>query len=93
MFYHLCRGTLPSRISELHAKYGKVVRVAPTELSFVAEEAWAPIYNKPTHRPQLQKDPSKWSTWVVGRVTERFNIRYSAVCKEYAGRRHVSGGK
>lgn len=59
MFYHLCCGTLPQRIADLHAKYGEVVRIAPGELSFVCEEAWGAIYDKPAQKPQLAKDPSK----------------------------------
>lgn len=60
MFWYLCRGELPQKIAELHDRYGPVVRLAPTELSFINEGAWAPIYNKPVGKPQLRKDPSKY---------------------------------
>jgi len=56
-FYNLARGRLHSRIHELHEKYGPVVRLAPGEISFITESAWADIYLKPVGKPQLQKEP------------------------------------
>jgi cytochrome P450 len=41
--YQLLRGTQVQWIHELHQKYGQVVRVAPDQLSFTDERAWADI--------------------------------------------------
>ena len=45
-------------IARLHEKYGEVVRISPTELSFINVAAWKDIYGpKKGHRP-LPKDMS-----------------------------------
>lgn len=49
------RGYLVYRISELHEKYGPVVRIGPKVLSYATAEAFTDIYGK--IRPQLIKDP------------------------------------
>lgn len=54
--YNLATGALPHRILEIHEKYGPIVRLAPYELSFTTEDAWADIYGKQQGKPQLQKD-------------------------------------
>ncbi|KAH6643841.1 cytochrome P450 monooxygenase-like protein [Boeremia exigua] len=42
---HMRSGTILPWVQELHAKYGDVVRVAPTELSFISgETAWPDVY-------------------------------------------------
>jgi hypothetical protein len=48
-------GLLPYKITELHEKYGPVVRIGPNVLSYNTGDAWADIYSKP--RPHLIKDP------------------------------------
>lgn len=77
MLYYLCRGTLPQKISALHAKYGEVVRVAPNELSFVCEEAWERIYGRVNAngmngradgRGQLGRDPSMYFRFCLFRA-------------------------
>jgi len=55
MYNHM-KGRLPYRIHELHEQYGPVVRLAPTELSFITDGACNDIYMKPMGKPQLQKD-------------------------------------
>ncbi|KAF4637364.1 hypothetical protein G7Y89_g713 [Cudoniella acicularis] len=42
--YYLFRGTRAYRISELHNRYGPIVRFGPNELSYVNEQAWKDIY-------------------------------------------------
>ena len=50
--WRLCNGKMVSWTTELHLKYGDVVRIEPNELTFTAPSAWAEIY---TSRPQLPK--------------------------------------
>ncbi|CAM1500429.1 Fc.00g095910.m01.CDS01 [Cosmosporella sp. VM-42] len=46
------RGTINSRLVDLHAKYGPVVRIAPGELTYITANAWKEIYgNKPGKGP------------------------------------------
>ncbi|PLN85487.1 cytochrome P450 [Aspergillus taichungensis] len=42
--YHSTKGDLVDWVTELHTIYGSVVRVAPSELSYTAPEAWKGIY-------------------------------------------------
>lgn len=44
-------------ISKLHAKYGPVVRIAPTELSFITAQAWQDIYTHHQGRSNFAKNP------------------------------------
>lgn len=50
------RGCLPFHVSELHHRYGPVVRIAPDELAFSSPQAWRDIYG---HRPGQEEFP-KW---------------------------------
>src|SRR5580700_6547575 len=52
--YHLLKGDIPYKYAELHAKYGTVVRVGPTFLSYSTPDAWNDIYARV--RPELSKD-------------------------------------
>lgn len=38
--YHSWNGDIVKRITQLHEKYGEVVRVAPNELSYISAQAW-----------------------------------------------------
>ena len=49
---HLWTGRMVEWTTELHLKYGEVVRVQPDELTFVTASAWRDIYQ---NRPQLPK--------------------------------------
>lgn len=49
------RGCLSRKLLELHNNYGKVVRVAPNELSFISEDAWKTIYGSRSN--EMMKDP------------------------------------
>jgi cytochrome P450 len=52
----LLHGRLPYTLREFHAKYGDVVRIAPSELSFNNAEAWKDIYGHRVGHPQMAKD-------------------------------------
>ncbi|KAF4543390.1 Cytochrome p450 protein [Lasiodiplodia theobromae] len=60
----LLRGTLVKRITELHNKYGEVIRIAPEELSFTsADTAWQDVYGfRGSKKPEMQKDRKWYST-------------------------------
>jgi cytochrome P450 len=59
--YHIRNGTNVTHVTWLHEKYGDVVRVAPTEVSFISgESAWPEIYGLRTGKRQkgaYLKDP------------------------------------
>lgn len=42
----LFNGCLPYKVADLHAHYGRVVRIAPNELSFIDPQAWKDIYSR-----------------------------------------------
>ncbi|KAI1001144.1 Cytochrome P450 monooxygenase [Podosphaera aphanis] len=42
--YHIFKGDILSHVIKLHENYGSIVRVSPTELSFIEEQAWPEIY-------------------------------------------------
>ncbi|OTA87086.1 hypothetical protein M434DRAFT_399648 [Hypoxylon sp. CO27-5] len=50
---YLLRGELPFHVTDLHVKYGPVVRIAPDELAFCDPQAWKDIYG---HKPQGQEE-------------------------------------
>ncbi|KAI0997610.1 Cytochrome P450 monooxygenase [Podosphaera aphanis] len=57
--YHLYRGTNLQYVMKLHETYGRVVRVSPTALSYIDEQAWPEIYGhaSSTHKSgNLPKD-------------------------------------
>lgn len=51
--YFKFRGTLDFKVSELHEKYGPVVRISPRTLTYSTGDAWRDIYSV---RPQLKKN-------------------------------------
>ncbi|KAI0536530.1 putative cytochrome P450 [Xylaria digitata] len=48
------RGRLPFHVSDLHRRYGPVVRIAPNELAFSSPEGWRDIYG---HKPGQEEFP------------------------------------
>ncbi|THC98068.1 hypothetical protein EYZ11_002420 [Aspergillus tanneri] len=52
----ILKGRIPQTIRDLHVKYGKVIRIAPDELSFVDGDAWKPIYGTRPGHGQKPKD-------------------------------------
>ncbi|VBB73409.1 Putative cytochrome P450 [Podospora comata] len=55
----LVSGTIVHDFEKLHHRYGPVVRVAPSELSFTTPDAWTDIL-QPGRTPPLPKD-GRWS--------------------------------
>ena len=53
----LHRGRWPFDVKKLHDKYGPIVRLMPTELSFSDPQAWKDIYGHRQGHPQFHKDP------------------------------------
>ena len=62
------RGRIVKELSALHAKYGDVVRVSPTGLSFIHPEAWIDIYSQKPGQPRFEKDPIRYThdMWING---------------------------
>ena len=60
-------GDLPYRFKQLHDEYGKVVRVAPNELSFIDAAAWRDIY---IHKEYIL--PYKWHNGLPGKNSDHF---------------------
>ena len=53
----LVRGKLPHWVSALHLTYASpVVRISPTELSFISSEAWQDIYSSRPGQTLFEKD-------------------------------------
>ncbi len=49
-------GDLPHDVKSFHEQYGKIVRIAPDELSFTDPAAWKDIYTKDFLRPWTHRD-------------------------------------
>ncbi|TVY51126.1 Averantin hydroxylase [Lachnellula cervina] len=62
--YQTLRGTLPFKLTSLHARYGPVVRIGPNDLTYIVEEAWMDIYAR---KVELKKDPTQFV--IVGQET------------------------
>lgn len=48
--YYLLRGDYVFYLQDLHRKYGLIVRISPSELSYIDAQAWADIYAQSTTR-------------------------------------------
>ncbi|KAL9110281.1 MAG: hypothetical protein Q9227_005188 [Pyrenula ochraceoflavens] len=57
---HPCFGTLDSNILKFFKKHGPVIRISPTELTFIDEAAWRDIYGH--GHAQMEKDPRFFRT-------------------------------
>ncbi|CAG9980389.1 unnamed protein product [Clonostachys byssicola] len=53
----LLRGRLPFYVKHIHDRYGPVVRLTPTELSFNSERSWKDIYGSRPGHANFHKDP------------------------------------
>ncbi|KAH8671963.1 cytochrome P450 [Tricladium varicosporioides] len=62
--YYALRGTRIYKVTELHNKYGSVIRLAPNELSYIDERAWKDIYGvqKGGVKAQLSKKSKQTAT-------------------------------
>ncbi|TAQ86122.1 hypothetical protein B7494_g5556 [Chlorociboria aeruginascens] len=57
----LIAGTIVHDIEKLHQKYGPILRIAPSEVTFASAEAWTDIFaDRPGHLP-FPKDPVWWA--------------------------------
>ena len=52
----LRRGNLHLKVKEFHDRYGKIVRIAPDELSYIEGQAWQDLYTGQTKNKGLQKN-------------------------------------
>ena len=50
--YSLISGNYVKDVRAIHEKYGDIVRLAPNEVSFAREDAWAQILSGPKHFPR-----------------------------------------
>ncbi|TVY62847.1 Cytochrome P450 monooxygenase aclL [Lachnellula suecica] len=56
----LLGGNIVKDVEKIHRKYGKIVRIAPNEISFAHVDAWTEIFQgRPGHAP-YSKDPVWW---------------------------------
>ncbi|KAK4547942.1 hypothetical protein LTR36_010661 [Oleoguttula mirabilis] len=61
---HLLAGTTAENVTELHKKYGEVVRISPNEVSFTSgETAWPDIYGFRTGSLKGHVNMQKDSAW------------------------------
>ncbi|POS75815.1 benzoate 4-monooxygenase cytochrome P450 [Diaporthe helianthi] len=73
----LLRGTIVHDFERLHSIYGPVIRVAPNEVTFADEAAWADIFQTRADTEQFLKDPLWW-----GRQRGQPNSLLSAIDPE-----------
>ncbi|KAE9371162.1 toxin biosynthesis cytochrome P450 monooxygenase [Stipitochalara longipes BDJ] len=57
LYWHNYTGNLATVTKDLHEKYGSILRLSPTSLSFTSPEAVQDIYTHPKGSKPLQKDP------------------------------------
>lgn len=61
---HLMKGTTAENVMRLHSKYGEIVRLSPTEVSFISgETAWQDIYGFRTGKLRGQATMLKDLAW------------------------------
>jgi cytochrome P450 len=58
-------GLRGSKATELHNKYGEIVRIAPNELSYISAQAWRDIFGRPG-KHEMKKDPRYFGKEVNG---------------------------
>ncbi|KAI4266000.1 MAG: hypothetical protein L6R38_009020 [Xanthoria sp. 2 TBL-2021] len=79
--YCLLTGKLTQREREFHKKYGDFLRLAPDEVSFASEEAWADIYTyRPGHKRALRDKayyiaPNNQADNLITTSDEKFHAR------------------
>lgn len=54
--FHLVNGTLPFHITDMHNKYGPIIRITPNELAFINPQAWRDIYARKPGTHELPHD-------------------------------------
>lgn len=78
----LWRGHLAQDVYALHRKYGKVVRIAPDELSFATPEAWHHIYSNHGSTPAFPKS-NLWHGVKAGRPMSVLNALEPATHRRF----------
>ena len=63
------RGTSHHALKEAHEKYGNVVRISPSTLSYIDSSAWNDIYGYRKGRAALPKDPLFYNDMLLDRKT------------------------
>ncbi|KAF2027056.1 cytochrome P450, partial [Setomelanomma holmii] len=61
-WYHWFRGQLPFYAERVHQRYGPIVRLGPTRISFIEPKAWRDLHgHKRTSKTlQVMKDPAMY---------------------------------
>ncbi|KAF1963159.1 isotrichodermin C-15 hydroxylase [Byssothecium circinans] len=59
--FSLVQGRIKPDLAKLHAKYGDIVRVTPTTLSYIHPNAWEDIYLRKAGQSILSKDMKRFS--------------------------------
>jgi cytochrome P450 len=103
--YYLLKGRLPLQEKIWHDKYGSVVRVGPTVLSFNSPQAWEDIYGFRVGSLNMHKDPihvgsvdpipgSTTLTMAddVNHARQRRALAYSFSQKALSEQEHIVGG-
>jgi hypothetical protein len=68
--YQRITGSIISHLSSLHSQYGPIVRIGPTELSYIDPSAWKDIYGLKTNTGgQMPKDPAFYDITPESRVS------------------------
>ena len=60
-FHEIWTGDVVSNWHMLHEKYGKIVRISPTCLSFTGPDAWKDIYGQAANKRSFVKDPDVYA--------------------------------
>ena len=74
-WYYALRGELNAKIKHLHDRYGAIVRIAPTRLSYTASDAWKDIYvyGHNNEHQIFHKDPVFYAVFRESRVPRGIN--------------------
>lgn len=67
--YYARTGRLHNKLRDLHERYGPVLRVAPSELSFIDVAAWKDIYGHRVGPHGNQDENEKWIVAYAGSKT------------------------
>lgn len=87
---HLLAGTTVEHITELHRKYGDVVRITPNEVSFISEEAWQDIYGFRTGKLRNHENMQKDMNWYAPPTNGSPSILIANDVDHSSGRRTLS---
>ena len=83
------QGKIIFKISEIHDKYGTVVRIMPNELAFIGPEAWNDIYG---HRKTGESEFAKQPSFYQPTGEKHHSVVYCGRAEHAALRRALSHG-